>query len=149
LAGGGFGIPMFGNRNSRENRARIFGVFPRWGIGLSDPLQRGTLLEGNIELDVEPMLLLNYQPRDGWAAGGSLLLHYNFLGHGELVPFIEGGIGASHLAFRLEYQHDDFAFPLQASLGLHVFAAAREALTASIGYYHLSNARIYYPNTGI
>jgi hypothetical protein len=149
LAGGGFGIPMFGNPNDRENRTRMFGLFPRWGIGLTDPLERGSLLEGNVELDVEPMLLLNYQPRDGWAAGGSLLLHYNFLGAGEFVPFVEGGGGASHLAFDLRDQHDGFAFPLQAAIGCHVFALPRGALTASVGYYHLSNARIHYPNTGI
>ena len=152
LAGGGFGIPMFDNRDDRENRTRMFGVFGRWGIGLSDPLARGAFYEGNVELDVEPMVLLNYQPRDGWAAGGSLLLHYNFLAAGSglrLVPFIEGGAGASDLAFRLRDQSDGFTFPLQASIGIHRFVTVHSAITASVGYYHLSNAGLRYPNTGI
>lgn len=71
---------------------------------------------------MEPMVLLNFHPRSGWAAGGSLLLHYNFLGEGAIVPFIEGGAGASNLAFRLDDQSDGFTFPLQASVGLHALA---------------------------
>jgi len=149
LAGGGFGLQMFGNDDSSHNQPRIFGVFGRWGIGLSDPLARGAFYTGNVELDVEPMVLLNYQPRSGWAAGGSLLLHYNFLDAGAIVPFIEGGGGASHLAFRLGSQSDGFTFPLQASLGFHALAFARGAVTASVGYYHLSNAGIRIPNSGI
>lgn len=149
LAGGGFGLPMFGNHDREEDQPRIFGVFGRWGIGLSDPLAQGTFYTGNVELHVEPMLLLNYQPQDGWAAGGSLLLHYNFLGAGAIVPFIEGGGGASHLDFDLESQSDGFTFPLQASIGFHAFASPRAAVTASAGYYHLSNAGTRYPNAGI
>ena len=150
LAGGGFGLRMFGNRDPDEDQPRIFAVFGRWGIGLSDPLAQDTFYTGNVELDVEPMLLLNYQPRSGWAAGGSLLLHYNFLAAGEsLVPFVEGGGGASHLDFDLTSQSDGFTFPLQASLGLHAFASPRAAVTASVGYYHLSNAGLRYPNWGI
>jgi lipid A 3-O-deacylase len=150
LAGGGFGIPIFGARDDRENHTRMFGLFGRWAIGLSDPLARGAFYEGNVELDVEPMVLLNFHPRSGWAAGGSLLLHYNFLVRDDgIVPFIEGGGGASHLAFRLRDQSDGFTFPLQASLGLHYLAFARAALTASVGYYHLSNAGLRYPNVGI
>jgi lipid A 3-O-deacylase len=149
LAGGGFGLRMFGNRDQNEDQPRIFGVFGRWAIGLSDPLALGTFYTGNVELDVEPMLLLNYQPRSGWAAGGSLLLHYNFLDEGAIVPFIEGGAGVSHLDFDLDSQSDGFTFPLQASLGFHAFASPRAAVTASVGYYHLSNARLRDPNAGI
>jgi lipid A 3-O-deacylase len=149
LAGGGFGLRMFGNHDPHEDQPRIFGVFGRWGIGLSDPLAQGTFYTGNVELDVEPMLLLNYQPQDGWAAGGSLLLHYNFLDAGAIVPFVEGGGGASHLDFDLESQSDGFTFPLQAAIGFHAFASPRTAVTASLGYYHLSNAGLRYPNWGI
>ena len=149
LVGGGFGLPMFANHDSTDDQPRIFGVFGRWGIGLSDPLARGAFYEGNVELDIEPMALWNYQPRSGWAAGGSLLLHYNFLGAGSIVPFIEGGGGGSHLAFRLHSQSDGFTFPLQASLGFHALVSPRGAVTASLGYYHLSNAGMRFPNYGI
>ena len=149
LLGGGFGLPMFANHDPTDDQPRIFGVFGRWGIGLSDPIAGGTFYTGNVELDVEPMALWNYQPRSGWAAGGSLLLHYNFRDEGAIVPFIEGGAGVSHLDFDLDSQSDGFTFPLQASLGFHAFASPRAAVTASVGYYHLSNARLRYPNAGI
>ena len=149
LAGYVWGMPMFGNHIDSENRTRMLGGFGRFGIGLSDPLARGAFYEGNVEFDVEPMALVNFEPRSGWAAGGSLLLHYNFLGAGSIVPFIEGGGGGSYLDFELRDQDDGFAFPLQASLGLHALAFPRGAVTASVGYFHLSNAGTHYPNYGI
>jgi hypothetical protein len=151
--GGGFGLPAFGTSKKGELRdTRVFGVFPRWGIGLSDTVARGTFYEGNWEFDVEPMVLLNYNPRFGWALGGTLFLHYNFTEAehlGALVPFIEGGAGGAHLAFDLKGEADGFVFPLQASFGLHWLAFPKTALTGSIGYYHLSNAGTRYPNEGI
>jgi hypothetical protein len=153
LVGGGFGLPIFGAESHELRNLRMLGVFGRWGVGLSDPLARGEFYEGNLEFDVEPMVLLNYVPRDGWAAGGSLLLHYNFFDAehpGAIVPFIEGGGGGAHLAFRLEDgEADGFVFPLQASVGVHALTFSRAALTASLGYYHLSNAGMRFPNEGI
>ena len=92
---------------------------------------------------------MNFEPRSGWAAGGSLLLHYNFLHGGAIVPFIEGGGGASELQFDLDDEADGFTFPLEASLGFHVLSFERGALTASVGYFHLSNAGREFPNYGI
>jgi lipid A 3-O-deacylase len=147
LAGGGFGLPIRAHLD--VDRTRMFGLFPRWGIGLSDPLARGAFYEGNFELDLQPMVLLNFEPRSGWAAGGSFLLHYNFLRAGSIVPFIEGGAGASDMRFRLRDEADGFTYPLEASVGFHVPAFARGALTASVGYYHLSNAGRQLPNFGV
>ncbi|TMA34929.1 MAG: acyloxyacyl hydrolase [Deltaproteobacteria bacterium] len=147
LASGGFGLPVHDDRDVDD--ARMFGLFARWGIGLTDPLARGAVYEGNVELDVQPFLLLNFEPRSGWAAGGSLLLHYNFLRGGAIVPFIEGGGGASELQFDLDDEADGFTFPLEASLGFHVLSFERGALTASVGYFHLSNAGREFPNYGV
>ena len=152
LVGGGFGLPVRIHKDVDDTR--MFGVFPRWSIGLSDPLARGELYEGNVELIVQPMVLLNFAPRNGWAAGGSFLLHYNFLHYnflraGAIVPFVEGGAGMSDMQFRLEDEADGFTFPLEVSLGFHLPAFERGAFTASVGYYHLSNAGMRYPNYGI
>lgn len=147
LVGGGFGLPVEAHLD--VDHTRMFGVFPRWSIGLSDPLARGEFYEGNVELVLQPMVLLNFRPRDGWAAGGSFLLHYNFLRAGAIVPFVEGGAGMSDMQFRLDDEADGFTYPLEASLGFHLPVFERAALTASIGYYHLSNAGREYPNWGI
>jgi hypothetical protein len=147
--GGAFGFAAARPDRLDVDHTRMFGVFPRWGIGLSDPLARGTFYEGNVELDLEPMALFNFDPRSGWAAGGSLILHYNFLRGSSIVPYVEGGGGFSDLQFRLRDQSDGFTFPLQVSLGLHWRAFPNEALTLSVGYFHLSNAALRYPNWGI
>jgi len=147
LAGGGFALPLHSHRDVDD--PRLLALFARWAIGLSDPLARGAFYEGNLELDVQPTLLLNYAPRFGWVAGGTLLLHYNFLRAGSIVPFIEGGGGGSQMTFHLDDQADGFTFPLEASIGLHALTFERGALTASLGYYHLSNAGREFPNYGV
>jgi len=149
LAGSAFAVPIFGSNRREIDHTHIVGLFPRWAIGLSDPLARGAFYEGNVELDVQPMVLLNFDHYSGWVAGGSLLLHYNFLRGGRIVPFVEGGAGASYLAFHLRDQADGLTYPLEASLGFHVLSFLRGAVTASVGYYHLSNARRRYPNLGV
>jgi hypothetical protein len=150
LVGGGFGAPIFGARDREVDHTRVFGVFPRWSIGVTDPLARGAFYQGNIDFGLEPLALFNYDPRDGWAAGACLLLRYNFLGTGgPIVPFIEGHAGGSYMKFRLDGQTDGFTYPLEFAVGAQVLTSERTALTASLGYYHLSNAGRHYPNLGI
>jgi len=127
----------------------MVGLFPRWAVGLSDPLAHGAFYEGNLELDVEPMALLNLQPRSGWAAGGALLLHYNLVDFGSIVPFVEAGGGAGGLRFHFHGESDGLVFPLQASIGFHALTFSRGAFTTSVGYYHLSNAGLRHPNQGV
>ena len=128
---------------------RLFGVFPRWSIGATDPVARDAFYAGNFEVGIEPMALWNYDPRDVWAAGGSILLRYNFLKPGWFSPYFEGAGGGSYMKFRLEDQADGFTYPLRASLGARVPVTERTALMASVGYFHLSNAGREYPNYGI
>src|SRR5439155_1078579 len=45
LVGGGFGLPVESNLD--VDHTRMFGVFPRWSIGLTDPLARGEFYAGN------------------------------------------------------------------------------------------------------
>jgi hypothetical protein len=59
LVGGGFGIPIFGSDDHEVDHTRIFGVFPRWSIGVTDPLARGELYEGNFDFGIEPLALFN------------------------------------------------------------------------------------------
>jgi hypothetical protein len=150
LVGDGFGVPIFGSRHREVDHTRVFGVFPRWSIGLADPLARESFYEGNVDFGLEPLALFNFHPRGGWAAGARLLLRYNFLGTGgPIVPFIEGNGGVSYMKFRLDGQTDGFTYPLGLSIGLHALTSERTAWTSSLGFYHLSNAGRSYPNLGI
>ena len=146
---GGFGVAIFGGDDHEVDETRLFGVFPRWSIGITDPIARDTFYEGNFEFGVEPMVLLNFGPRDGWAAGGSFMLRYNFLDVGSFTPYLEGAGGFSEMKFRLAGQADGITFPLRVSLGVYKPVSERTALMASFGYFHLSNARRELPNLGI
>jgi hypothetical protein len=147
---GGFGLPIFGSQRREVDRTRIFGVYPHWSIGLTDPVARGAFYEGNFEAGIEPLVLLNFNPRDGWAAGAALVLKYNFLGASDsIVPFVEGVAGGSYMKFRLNDQSDGFTYPLEFSIGVHALTSEHTAFTTSVGYYHLSNAGRHYPNLGI
>jgi len=149
--GGSIGFPLIGGDEHEVDDTRMLGVFPRWAIGVTDPLARGAFYQGNVELGVEPLALFNFRPRFGWAAGGSLLLHYNFLAMSEraIVPFVEGAAGIGHLAFDLDGESDGFIFPLHGSLGVHALAFPGGAISATIGWYHLSNAGLRSPNYGV
>src|SRR5262249_61536641 len=91
--------------------------------GRIDPL--GSLKPRLRNMSGWPFLLLNFAPRSGWATGGSLLLHYNFLRGGGLVPFIEVGGGASERQFCLADAAGGFPVPLEALLRFRVRSVQR------------------------
>ena len=75
---------------------------PRFGIGISDIKGEDEWYRGNFELLVETPLLFQYEPGNGNAKGGSLLLRYNFLPEDKFIPFVEIGGGIMFLDFDLE-----------------------------------------------
>src|SRR5262245_13239541 len=80
--GGGWGIPLFTGTEREVEHTRTFEALARWSIGVTDPVARGAFYEGNLQFGLEPLVILNFDPRDGWAAGGCAVLHYNFLAAG-------------------------------------------------------------------
>ena len=146
----GYGsIIQIGGRTDDMNDLEYMYVAPRLGIGISDHLGEDTWYCGAFELIAEAPLLFSFEPRTGKAAGGSLLLRYNFLPGGKFIPFVETGGGITILDFDVEGQSDGFNFSLQGGLGLHYFLEERTALTGGWRWLHISNAGISRPNQGI
>jgi opacity protein-like surface antigen len=147
-AGYGFAIKVGGRTDDMNDLEYVY-VAPRFGIGISDIKGQDEWYRGSFELLVETPLLFQYEPGNGQAKGGSLLLRYNFLPEDKFIPFVEIGGGIMSLDFDLEGQSDGFNFTLQGGTGLHYFIHERTALTGGWRWLHISNTGISSPNQGI
>ncbi len=142
-----FAIDRLGEARDVDD-VRYAVLLPALGLALTGPLAREAWYRGNIELVGEGSFLFQTRPSAGGAAGGSLLLRYNWLRDGRLVPFLTLGGGMLDLDFDLGSQRDGFNFLLQGGLGTHLLLGSRAALSAEWRYQHVSNARTRLPNAG-
>lgn len=138
----------FGNEPS-ANRSAVF-VLPRVGMVLTDPFVAGPLT-GNLELMVEPFFARFVQPFAAEAAGGSLVLKYNFLSFGRWMPFWDAGAGMlwTNLAPRIPEQSTQFNFDLETGPGVHYFVSKTVGLTLGVRFHHISNAGLGDRNIGL
>lgn len=145
--GNGFSLGFTGDGDTQD--VEYVGVFPRWGIGLTDTLGADSWAAGNLDFLVEGSFIANFDPSGGTFAGGAVLLRYNFLRWQRFVPFVEAGGGMGHLDFDLRDQSDGFSFVIQGGAGLQTFVTDRVSLDAGWRYHHISNAGTRSPNNGI
>jgi lipid A 3-O-deacylase len=116
-------------------------LLPRIGMVVTDQLGAG-YLTGNVTLMLEPFYAAYYQPFGASAAGGALVVKYNFLSFGRWMPYWDMGAGMlwTDLAPRIAEQSTPFNFVLEAGPGLQYFATERIALTVGTRFHHVSNA---------
>jgi len=126
-AGYSFGVPLGGSNSGSLKDIRFAALIPRWGIGITDPFAEGTWYEGNLDLLVEGAFLFEYRPVNGFRGGVTLLLRYNILHSGPVVPFIDAGAGIVGTDLDFQGQSDGFNFSLQGGLGLHVFVLPQDS----------------------
>jgi lipid A 3-O-deacylase len=131
------------------NRNAVF-ILPRVGMVLTDPLG-SRWWQGNVEVLVEPLYAKFIQPFAAEAAGGSLVLKYNFLSFGRWMPFWDagGGMAWTNLAPRIPEEDTQFQFMLETGPGVHYFVTNRVTLTTGVRYHHFSNGGFGERNTGI
>jgi len=139
---------LLGNGRS-ENRSAAF-VLPRLGFVVTDPLGAGWW-RGNVEVLAEPLFARFTQPFAAEAAGGSLVLKYNFLSFGRWMPFWDAGAGMiwTNLAPRVQEQSTQLEFVLETGPGVHYFMTDTVTLTMGVRLHHISNGGLGDRNTGI
>ena len=149
IAGGFWQAIDFVNTPPSTNRSAVF-VLPTIGMVVTDELEAGRL-SGNLELAVEPLYARFTQPFSANAAGGSLVVKYNFLSFGRWVPFWDAGAGMlwTNLAPRIPEQSLQFNFVLETGPGVHYFLTHSLTMTAGVRYHHISNAHLGDRNTGL
>jgi lipid A 3-O-deacylase len=131
------------------NRTAVF-VLPRVGMVLTDTLGSGWW-QGNVEVLVEPLYARFTQPFTAEAAGGSLVLKYNFLSFGRWMPFWDAGAGMAwtNLAPRIPEESTQFQFILETGPGVHYFVTNGVTVTSGVRFHHISNGGLGERNTGI
>ena len=148
LAGGwGLALPL-PDPDDDTTDSRLVSIAPRWAVPLRTYTD-GSAADGRLDLAVEGTLLLQHGPHDGWAAGGKLLLRYDFEGRGRFRPYLEAGLGALHLDFGFRKQTDDFNFSIVGGTGLRWPLSRRLGLDTGLRFHHISNAGIRRPNVGL
>ena len=132
-----------------QNRSAAF-VLPRLGFVVTDPLGAGWW-RGNVEVLAEPLFARFTQPFAAEAAGGSLVIKYNFLSFGRWMPFWDAGAGMiwTNLAPRIPEESTQFEFVLETGPGVHYFMTDTVTLTMGVRLHHISNGGLGDRNTGI
>ena len=132
-----------------SNRSALY-VLPRIGMVLT-PEVGSRFFAGNLELLLEPFDAHYFKPFGASAAGGALVLKYNFLSFGRWMPYWDLGLGMlwTNLAPRIPEQSTQVNFVTESGPGLHYFVTERVALTIGVRFHHISNADIGDRNLGL
>jgi opacity protein-like surface antigen len=77
------------------------------------------------------------------------LLRYHFSAGGRWVPFVDGGAGIAHTNIGGRDLSEGWQFNLQAGVGTQYFLRRDLALTLQYRWFHLSNAGLNEPNSGL
>ena len=137
---------MSGNSANRN----AFYLLPRIGMVVTDHLGAG-YLTGNVTLMFEPFFASYFRPIGASAAGGAVLVKYNFLSFGRWIPYwdVGGGLLWTDLAPRIAEQSTPVNFLLETGPGLQYLATDRIALTVGTRFHHISNGNTGDRNDGL
>lgn len=145
LGGYSLGLRAFG---SSERHNLVLGSV-HIGTMLTGLVATNHFWRGNFEILGELFGGEQVHPRNAYLVGALPMLRYNFATGTPIVPFLEGGAGASLTDIRHPDLSTDFEFNLQGGLGVHWFFKRNMAASLEGRLLHLSNAGIDHPNNGV
>lgn len=150
LVGYGFEIDADGSNKSAMIKNLEFAmVRARWGIFLTDRVGQG-ILEGNLELMLEPAFLLSVEPTRRTGLELSVLFRYHFATGTRWVPFVTVGAGVIEENFEVEGRPSaGFNFTPQGGPGVSYLLGRNVAMSLEWRLYHVSNANMDTPNVGL
>ena len=143
----GFEVHASWGDSARQNAGYLL---PRIGMVITDQLGAG-YLTGNVAVILEPFYASYFQPFGASAAGGALVVKYNFLSFGRWMPYWDMGAGMlwTDLAPRIAEESTPFNFLFETGPGLQYFALERTAVTVGTRFQHISNADTGKRNGGL
>jgi hypothetical protein len=111
--------------------------------------ERALRSRGNWEVRAEIFGGGQFSPKDALLVGLTPHLRYDFATGTRWVPFFDLGAGVTASGIGPPDQSGVFEFNTQGSIGSHFFICNNIALTAEVGYLHMSCAGIHSPNLGV
>jgi opacity protein-like surface antigen len=85
-----------------------------------------------------------------YVASATLWLRYDFVPQGwRVVPYIQGGFGASVLDIPEQYDGKSFNYNLEAAAGARYFIRPKCSLNLEYRFQHISNADMWMHNVGV
>jgi hypothetical protein len=120
----------------------------RFGLLPFDPLARGTLVHGALEIGLEPFYQRYLEPERRFWAGLAAVARYHFLGLGRVVPYVEVAGSAGGTDLELPEIRSTFAFLLWGGVGASVLVTEKTAIYAGYRWQHVSNGNTSKPNRG-
>jgi lipid A 3-O-deacylase len=147
--GFGLGIGLGAGTFGTKERHRLVLGAVRVGRMLGGLEAEDRWYRGNAELIAELWGGIQYRPLRRLLFGLTPLLRYNFATGSPWVPFINGGVGIAYTNIGGPDLSDGFQFSVQVGAGVHYFFREDTALTLQYRWFHLSNAGLNRPNTGL
>ena len=144
-AGGGVQNNVEGH-NRLSDISFVF-LTPRLSVLPLDPVGAG-LLRGSVETGIEPWFQYYLEPAAATAEGMKVALRYHFLSASPIFPYVEVTAGAAGTSLNVKEVRSDFAFVLEAGVGLSYFIDDGIALTGGYRFQHISNGNVESPNRG-
>jgi hypothetical protein len=120
----------------------------RFGLLPLDPLARGTIVHGALEVGLEPLYQRYVEPERRFWAGLAAVVRYHFLRLGRVVPYVELAGSAGGTDLELPEIRSTFAFLLWGGVGASVFVSDNAAVYAGYRWQHVSNGNTSKPNRG-
>ena len=144
-AGAGFGEQVFGGR--LDHHLALGQISAGWIF--TDVLGADHWYQGNLELRGELFGGGQFKPDSRYVVGGTGLFRYDLVTHSRWVPFIQIGAGPTGTDIGPPDLSCSFEFNVQCGAGTYFFLRKNLALSAEWRWFHLSDAGLTRPNTGV
>jgi opacity protein-like surface antigen len=143
--------PVFPLRLTSAQSSKLFGeqATVSWAMTISEPMGKG-IFDGALSLGAEAVLFRTRQPSESYNVGAMPRLRYVFGSRAQVRPYLEGGGGGiwGTLAGAPE-QAGNVNFLLMAGAGVSWFFSPHMAVSVGYRFYHISNAGLGDPNSGL
>jgi len=133
----------------RDERSDVafFSLSPRVSLLPFDPFGPDWL-RGTVELGLEGWFQHYTYPARTLGVGLKLAARYHVLRGSRWVPYVEATAGAGGTSLNVPEIDSNFTFVLEAGAGV-AYVVERKAVTIGVRLFHVSNADLDTPNTGV
>jgi len=143
--------PVFPLRLTPAQSSKLFGeqATVSWAMTITEPLGKG-MFDGALSLGAEAVLFRTRQPSESYNIGAMPRLRYVFGSRALIRPYLEGGGGGVWGTLAgTPVQASNVNFLLMAGAGVSWFFSPHMAVSVGYRFYHISNAGLGDPNSGL